>query len=103
MHQNYKKDERILKEIINRNIKCIENDNKLKLIIYYENKKTSNLVIRNNPMPRPPPMQTSGVVYKFKCNFHYCKSEYIGHTRLTRDLLEGCKIQNYMKYISKCS
>ena len=83
MHQNYKKDERILKEIINRNIKCIENDNKLKLIIYYENKKTSNLVIRNNPMPRPPPMQTSGVVYKFKCNFHYCKSEYIGHTRLS--------------------
>ena len=35
MHNNYKQDEKILKEIINRNIKCKNNGDKLKIIIYY--------------------------------------------------------------------
>ena len=40
------------------------------------------MVIENNTIHRPPPMLTSSVVYKFNYNYHYCKSEYIGHTRL---------------------
>ena len=83
MHNNYKKDEKILKEIINRNIKCKNNSDKLKIVIYYKNNKTSNLVIKNNMMPRPTPLQSTNVVYKFVCDVQHCKAEYIGHTRLT--------------------
>ena len=41
MNGNYKKDEKILKDIINRNLKCVKPDSKLKIIIYYKNNKTS--------------------------------------------------------------
>ena len=33
MHGNYKKNEKILKDIINKNVKCVEPFNKLKIII----------------------------------------------------------------------
>ena len=83
MNGNYKKDEKILKDIINRNVKCVQSDNKLKIIIYYKNNKTSNLVIKNNTMPKPTPLETANVVYKFTCNIQHCKAEYVGHTRLS--------------------
>ena len=40
MHGNYKKGEKILKDIINKNVKSVELHNKLKVIIYYKNNKT---------------------------------------------------------------
>ena len=40
MHKLNKKDEKINKEIIARNVKCIKENKKLNTIIYYKNKKT---------------------------------------------------------------
>ena len=48
MHYNYKSDEKILKTLIHRNILPTDPNKKIKLIIYYNKFKTSNLVIRNN-------------------------------------------------------
>ena len=76
MHNNYKQDEKIINEMINRNIKCKNNSDKLKIIIYYKNNK-------NNMIPRPTPLQSTNVVYKFVCDVQHCKTEYIGYTRLT--------------------
>ena len=83
MHKNYKTDERILKEIIARNVKCVEKNTSLKTIIYYNSPKTSNSIIKNNSRTITPVLQTTNVVYKFTCNFQNCKSEYIGLTQLT--------------------
>ena len=43
----YKVDERVLKNIISRNVICT-NHNELIIIIYYKNRKTSNFVMNNN-------------------------------------------------------
>ena len=51
MHYNYKLDENILKTLIKRNILLIYTNEKIKLIIYYNKFKTSNLVIKNNSFP----------------------------------------------------
>ena len=48
MHYNYKSDEKILKTLIHRNILPTDPNKKIKLIIYYNKFKTSNLVIKNN-------------------------------------------------------
>ena len=51
MHYNYKSDEKILKTLIHRNILPTDPNKKIKLIIYYDKFKTSNLAIRNNSSP----------------------------------------------------
>ena len=51
MHYNYKSDEKILKTLIHRNILPTDPNKKIKLIIYYNKFKTSNLVIKNNSPP----------------------------------------------------
>ena len=48
MHYNYKSDEKISKTLIHRNILPTDLNKKIKLIIYYNKFKTSNLVIKNN-------------------------------------------------------
>ena len=83
MHINYKKEERIIKDIIKRNVNCTASNTKLKVIIYYNNIKSSNLVIKNNCAPRPTPLQSSNIVYKFTCPIQNCAAEYVGMTRLT--------------------
>ena len=49
MHNNYKLEERIIKNIIMKNTKCIDENEKLQIIFYYRNRKTANLVIKNSP------------------------------------------------------
>ena len=51
-HREYKKDERALRDIIKNNITPVDPDQQVKLVIYHKNKKTSSLVMRNNPAPR---------------------------------------------------
>ena len=80
MNDNYKIDERILQDILQNNIKCNNNNEKIKIIFYYKNIKTSNLVIKNN-LSSTRKLDMTNIVYKFVCPFMTCKSEYIGHTR----------------------
>ena len=50
-HTNYKRDEKAIKEIIKENIKPTSEEQKVKLIIYYKNRKTASLIMKNNPAP----------------------------------------------------
>ena len=47
MHYNYKSDEKIMKTLIHKNILPTDPNKKIKLIIYYNKFKTSNLVSSN--------------------------------------------------------
>ena len=49
MSDSYKIDEKILKAIIKQNTKCINENDKLKLNIYYKNEKIANLLMKNCP------------------------------------------------------
>ena len=42
MSNSYKTDERFLKEIVVRNVSCVNDNDELKLIIYYKNKRAIN-------------------------------------------------------------
>ena len=49
MTSSYKIDEKVLKNIIKQNIKYTNENESIKLNIYYKNRKVSNLVMKNSP------------------------------------------------------
>ena len=104
MSSAYKTDERILKDIIKRNVKPTDPTNKIKLVIYYKSKRTSNLLLRNNSTPRPSNLQSSHLVYMFTCQHEDCApyNSYIGltTTKLSRRLtchLQGGAPKNHLR------
>ena len=84
-HLNYKLDERVLKEIVQRNTRAIDSNKKLNLIIFYRNTKTHNLVMKNNLLPPPKPLQKTNVIYEFQCpiSHGYVTDRYVGMTQNT--------------------
>ena len=76
-----------LKTLIHRNILPTDPNKKIKLIIYYNKFKTSNLVIRNNSSPLIGVLQKTNVIYKFKCPRGDCISDnnniHVGLTSTT--------------------
>ena len=83
-HSNYKIEERVIKNLVMNNTKCVDENSKLKVIFYYQNKRTHNLVLKNNTAPPPPPLQQCNVVYQFQCPLPHSKAEnYIGCTTTT--------------------
>ena len=80
---------------------------KIKLIIYYNKFKTSNLVINNNSSPLIGVLQKTNIIYQFKCPLGDCISEnnniYIGLTsttlsrRLTMRLSDTSSIAQHLK------
>lgn len=104
MHNNYKTDERVLKEIIHSNVKCKTENTKIDLRIYYVNKKSASLVMVNNiaSSKQVRPLQRKNVVYQFTCPYLQCKADYIGMTtkalenRLTQHVYNG-SIKKHVK------
>ena len=98
MSSAYKKDEKVLKEIVHKNCKPT-NDHKLKLIIYYRNPRTSSLILQNNPTKQADKLKQHNVVYKYSCNLNkdgaLCNEVYIGHTTqtLSQRLTYQCKTE----------
>ena len=81
MSSQYQQEEKNLQNIIENNVKPIRNQ-KIKLMIYYRNKKLSNLLIRNNPHKDS---EDHHVVYQYKCPSGECEppQTYIGYTTTT--------------------
>ena len=81
----YKEDERIMQQIIKRNVKPTAPNTQIKLIIYYQNKKTSHLILRNNTRHTDNDLQKSYVIYKYTCKLGDCATQpstYIGMTTM---------------------
>ena len=106
MSKNYLQDEHAVKKIIRDNVKVNKAADKLQVIVYYQNVKTSNLVISNNLTRKAlRPVARCNVVYEFNCPMNECfhspnGQRYIGHTTcaLSRRLtmhLQGGSIQDH--------
>ena len=82
-HVNYKQDERILTEIICNNTKCVNQNEKLKIIIYYKSPKANNFIMKFNPHPPNQRLQRSNVIYQFQCPLQHDNQPktYIGFTQ----------------------
>ena len=71
-HSNYKIDEQILKNLIHKNVLPTDPTKKVRLIIFNNKFKTSNLIIFNNASPSIELADRTNVVYLFKCPFGDC-------------------------------
>ena len=82
MTSSYKIDEKVLKNIIKRNIKCTNENESINLNIYYKNRKVSNFVMKNSPNTTK--LQRTNILYKYECNVGDCEPQaYIGYTQTT--------------------
>ena len=105
MTSAHKLDERVIKDIVKKHVTPTDQYH-LKLLIYYKNKKTANMIMRNN-QHQESDLKCTNVVYEFICPHEDCKppspkSSYIGHTTntLTRRLTfhkQNGEIQKHMK------
>ena len=105
MSTAYKVDERAIRDIILNNVVCVNPSDQLRLTIYYQNRKTSQLLIRNSPECGDF-LKRTNVVYQFACPHEDCRLRpvnYIGVTttslsrRLTMHLREGAPSDHMYK------
>lgn len=98
MSPAHKVDERVIHEIISDCVKCVNPNDRIKLCIYYQNRKTHTLVIKNNVLSDGNKLKKANVVYQYFCPYEDCRLHsvnYIGSTtttlsrRLTMHLREG--------------
>ena len=86
MTLNYKQDEKQLKTILSKNLKPIDSNKKIRLVIYYKSKKLKNLFIKNNVHSKNRETgQQHHCVYQYSCSRDGCNSTqtYIGYTTCT--------------------
>ena len=85
---NYKIDEHILKKPYPKNVLPTDPTKKVRLIIYYNNFITSNLIISNNTSLSIKLLGKTNIVYMFKCPLGDCifkeNNAYVGLTTTTR-------------------
>ena len=87
MSSDYKKDEKVLRDIVHRNCIPVQPINDIELIMYYQTPSTAKLVISNNIARDTSDLKATNIVYEFKCPVGDCarrnNSSYIGHTTTT--------------------
>ena len=107
MNSAYKVDEEILTKIIKKHVKPVDNSTTIRLLIFYKNFRSKQLLIKNSPTTRTSPIQQSHLVYQFTCPHEDCllrKSSYIGLTtttlsrRLTCHLSDGAPLLHFQDY-----
>jgi len=107
MNCQYKKDEKVLRDIMKRHLKTMNNNDHLQLNVYYSNKRTSSLLMKNNIAERKELLRRSSVVYQIQCPIEDCELQngiYLGQTRntlskrLTYHLQDGAMKDHVMKY-----
>ena len=70
--RRYRTDEKILRDILKKNIACNNDHGQIQLSIYYQNRKTSQLLMKNNFISTKPSNRTN-VIYKFTCPHEDCR------------------------------
>ena len=100
MHVNYKRDEAVLKEIININVSATDSDSVVSLIIFYRNRKTSQLIMKNSPPAESDPLKRHGVVYQILFPANGCNHSYIGMTatKLSKRLAVDLQAENFHQH-----
>ena len=85
MTNNYRQREDQLRKILNKNVKGVDKETKVKLQIYYKNSKLKELVLSPKKKPTQP-FEFNNVVYQYTCPNDGCKAietTYIGFTTNT--------------------
>ena len=104
MSTAYKKEEKILKDIVRRNCIPTKQNEKIQLQIFYKSARVSSLIMKNNLSADSSQLSSTNVVYMFKCSLGDCahrrNANYIGHTvttlsrRITMHLQDGAPLRH---------
>ena len=100
MNNKHKEDERVLKRIVKENVSLKNSHDRLKIVIYYKNLKSRNLVMKNNCAKKPRELAKTHVVYKYRCKKGDCehlpprKTTYWGLTTDTTSRRLSFHLQN---------
>ena len=95
MSTEYKTDEKIIQDIIRRNVTTTDPDQRISLTTYYKTQKTSQLILRNRPTKKIPALQEDHVIYQHSCTSEDCgPHNYIGMTRTKLSRRLTCHLQN---------
>jgi hypothetical protein len=105
MTSTYKLTEKALHKIISENIRPADPTVKLKLMIFYQNRKLKNVFIKNNSNP---PTEEFNVVYRYTCDRVHSNSAqacYIGHTTTTikERMKQHASIKKHYKEEHNCN
>ena len=87
MSATYKADEKKLKELFESHVLPVSESDRVKLFIYYKQRKLHNMFIRNNEHRESELENRHHVVYEYTCNEEGCHAPlpptYIGYTTCT--------------------
>ena len=75
------------RNIINIHVNATDPDSVVNLIIFYRNRKTSQLIMKNPPPADSNPLKRHGVVYRILCPANGCNHSYIGMTTTVNEAL----------------
>ena len=94
---NYKDDERVLKKLITNNVKTVKAEDRLKFVIFYQNRKTRDLVMKNNTA-KVRTLAKTNLIYEFTCPINECiragKTKYVGFTTCSLSRRLSLHLQN---------
>ena len=104
----YKIDERIIMSIVYNNTSCVDNEDKLMLIIYYKANNVRSTTSRNNESQKVPKLWRCFLKYEFKCSYgesERLKNSFVGFafSTLSRRLtmhLQGGVLQEQSTVVS---
>ena len=73
MNPIYKKNEAAIRKIVKDNVRAVNSNDKLQLIIYYKSLKTRDLIMKNNLSPKLRDLARTNLIYDFTCSIDGCK------------------------------
>ena len=97
MSTAYKTDERVINNIVKRGVIPVDTEDTIQFVIYYKNRKTSNLIMKNNTSLESSDLSKVGVIYRYSCPIGDCKLRnvsYIGMTTTTLSRRLTSHLQN---------
>ena len=89
MNNNYKTDEKVIKNIIKNKVTPKDSTTRMELIIYYKNQKTRQLVMKNNLTAEKRQIDKTCAIYHYTCPHDVCKRQtdknnaYTGYITMT--------------------
>ena len=87
MSTAYKKDEKVLRDIVSKNCIPTKTDDNINLLIYYKNPSISSIVMTNNLSKDTSILKATNIVYEFQCPLATVRAVITHHTLVTQPQL----------------
>lgn len=73
MSSNYRSEEMFIKRIIKDNVNVKNENDQLKIMVYYKSSRSKDLIMRNNLTTKTRDLSKTNLVYQFECQKDACK------------------------------